>query len=238
MIKSLVALHNKIFAERDRIRAKGSAPVSPLFILSAVPEIARSSLRPIWCGSQTSSLHLAGDASAGQPLEGRGDGGTGDRKAPAHGRYRRCDAIQLGAKTSPASVMIQGCASPASIASTAATSAARKVEKWRPFAVCAGLRLDQRVSSAGLLRSDGVMDALRSMSGRPVLSVSRAGYGLQEKAPSLPRGHVRAWLTRNGCKRLKPQAVLGCGRSTRTSTICPVKGLGFSMTASLWWVYQ
>ncbi len=42
--------------------------------------------------------------------------------------------IQLGARMSPASVMIQGLASSASIASAAAASAARRVEKLRASA--------------------------------------------------------------------------------------------------------
>lgn len=105
-------------------------------------------------------------------------GGTGHRGAPAHGLYRRCEAIQLGARMSPASVMIHGCASPVSIASAAAVSAARNVEKRWPGAVWAGVRLDQRASSAGWLRSDSVMGALRSVGAGPVLRVMGVCSGL------------------------------------------------------------
>ncbi len=68
--------------------------------------------------------------------------------------------IQLGARMSPASVMIQGLASSASIASAAAARAARKVEKLRASATWAGAWPGQTVSSAGLSRSARVIGSL------------------------------------------------------------------------------
>jgi hypothetical protein len=68
--------------------------------------------------------------------------------------------IQLGARMSPASVMIQGLASSASIASAAAARAARRVEKLRASATWAGAWPGHTVSSAGLSRSARVIGAL------------------------------------------------------------------------------
>lgn len=68
--------------------------------------------------------------------------------------------IQLGARMSPASVMIQGFASSASMASAAAARAARRVEKLRASATWAGAWPGHTVSSAGLSRSARVIGSL------------------------------------------------------------------------------
>ncbi len=132
-----------------RARSHRRPPAAP--VLLAAASVRRGQLPNQRTGPNTSTSCTTSALAADAPTRrDRARPRPEARRGRAYcsARPRVLARIQCGERMSPASVMIQGCASSASIARVAAASASRRVANGRPSADRPGERRDQTVSSA------------------------------------------------------------------------------------------